>query len=70
MCGTGNGSVSSYIVHHGLISEDNLSLVGEQGNFVHRPGKVYVEIQSNNDTITDIKIGGEATTILEGEIIY
>lgn len=70
VCGTGNGSVSSYIVHNKLISGDNLSLVGEQGNFVHRPGKVYVQIQSNNDMITDIKIGGEATTILEGEIIY
>lgn len=70
VCGTGNGSVSSYIVHHKLISEDNLSLVGEQGDFVHRPGKVYVHIQSNNDMITDIKIGGEATTILEGEILY
>ena len=70
VCGTGNGCVASYIVHHKLIEGNKLSLIGEQGNFVNRPGRVYVEIQNNNGDITDVKIGGEATTVLEGEIIY
>lgn len=70
VCGTGNGSVSSYIVHHKLINENQSSLVGEQGHFVERPGKVYVEIKSDNNEIIDIKIGGEAMTILDGEILY
>lgn len=70
VCGTGNGSVSSYIVHHKLLNENQSSLVGEQGNFVERPGKVYVEIKCDSDEIIDIKIGGEAKTILEGEILY
>jgi len=70
VCGTGNGSVSSYIFHHKLINENQSSLVGEQGHFVERPGKVYVEVKIDNDEIIDIKIGGEARTILEGEILY
>lgn len=70
VCGTGNGSVSSYIFHHKLIDKNQSSLIGEQGHFVERPGKVYVEIQSDIDEIIDIKIGGEARTILEGEILY
>lgn len=70
VCGTGNGSVASYIVKHNLVEGDKLSLVGEQGNFVNRPGKVYVEIEKTADEVTDIKIGGEATVVLEGQILY
>lgn len=70
VCGTGNGCVSSYIVHNKIINGDKLYLVGEQGNFVNRPGKVYVEIESENDKVVDIKIGGEAIAVLEGEIIF
>lgn len=70
VCGTGNGSVSSYIVKHKLVDGNDIFLVGEQGHFVDRPGKVYVEIKSKNNEVVEIKIGGEATTILEGEIIY
>lgn len=70
VCGTGNGCVSSYIVHNKIVQGNKIYLVGEQGNFVNRPGKVYVEIESENDEIVDIKIGGEATAVLEGEIIF
>lgn len=71
VCGTGNGSVSSYIVHNNLINSKNkIYLVGEQGHFVNRPGKTYVEITKDNSEIVEIKVGGEATTVLSGEIIY
>ncbi|EQH33765.1 phenazine biosynthesis-like family protein [Clostridioides difficile DA00232] len=68
VCGTGNACVSSYIVHHNIL--DKTSFIGEQGNFINRPGKVYVNITRENNDITSVKIGGSAYTILSGEIMY
>ncbi len=70
VCGTGNGSVSSYIINNGLIeSGENINLLGEQGYEVNRPGCVYVNISKRNNEIKQIKVGGTAVTVLEGKIL-
>lgn len=68
VCGTGNACVSSYIVQHSIL--DKTDFIGEEGNFINRPGKVYVNIAKENNDITSVKIGGSAYTILSGEIVY
>lgn len=71
VCGTGNGSVASYIVHHKLLEgEGVMNLIGEQGMEVNRPGCVYVRISKENEEISEIKVGGSAITVLEGELRY
>lgn len=71
VCGTGNGCVASYIVHHGLVEQkESVFLVGEEGTEVQRPGSVYIYIASNGTEISTVKVGGTAVTILEGEIKY
>jgi len=71
VCGTGNGVVSSYLVHNGLAgSEPQVDLIGEQGMEVNRPGCVYVRVTRQNDAINMLQIGGTAVTVLEGNILY
>lgn len=71
VCGTGNGCVSSYIIKNSLIRCDNeISLIGEQGNEVNRPGCVYAKVKKCDNDIEEIKIGGTAVTILEGNMIF
>lgn len=71
VCGTGNGSVSSYIVHHKLVEQKPLvALIGEEGNEIQRPGSVYANISMQGSEITTVKIGGRAVTVLEGEMRY
>lgn len=71
VCGTGNGSVASYIIQNKLIKcNDTIDLIGEQGMEVDRPGCVYVSISKENDKISEVKIGGTAVTVLNGELIY
>ncbi|HYE08846.1 MAG TPA: PhzF family phenazine biosynthesis protein [Patescibacteria group bacterium] len=71
VCGTGNGCVASYIVHHNLIEQQNvITLRGEEGMEVNRPGCVYVNIHKKGSEISTVKVGGQAITVLEGEIRY
>lgn len=67
VCGTGNGCVSSYIVHNGLVSNsEEVKLIGEQGIEVGRPGCVHVNIKQKDGNIIATKAGGTAVTVLEG----
>jgi PhzF family phenazine biosynthesis protein len=69
VCGTGNGCVASYIVHHRLVEQsENVSLIGEEGMEVQRPGSVYINIASKGTEIEAVEVGGTAVTVLEGEI--
>ncbi|MHB1394348.1 MAG: PhzF family phenazine biosynthesis protein [Clostridia bacterium] len=71
VCGTGNGSVASYIIHNKLIECDGtIDLIGEEGQEAGRPGCVYVSISKKNGEIQQVKVGGTAVTILAGELRY
>lgn len=71
VCGTGNGSVASYIAYHKLIDfKDSINLIGEEGMEVGRPGCVYIQIERDKDMISKVKAGGTAVTVLEGQIKY
>lgn len=71
VCGTGNGCVASYIVNHKLVEQqDTVSLIGEEGIEVDRPGCVYINILMKGSVIDSVKVGGQAITILEGEMRY
>lgn len=69
VCGTGNGSAASYIIKNRLIEcEEAIDLIGEEGQEVDRPGCVYISISKQNGEIHQVKVGGTAVTILEGEL--
>lgn len=68
VCGTGNGCVSSYLIKNNLLDKEEL--IGEEGHFVNRPGRVYINIEKTNGEISLVKVGGNAYTILNGQIIY
>ena len=57
-----------YKVNNLIQCNDNINLIGEQGNFINKPGKVYVEIQKEQGSIAKIKVGGSAVTVLEGTL--
>lgn len=67
VCGTCNGCVSSYMALHNLVEFDTgIELLGEEGNEVKRPGKVYVRVEKKKGNISAVKVGGTAFTILQG----
>lgn len=59
--GTANGSVSSYLIKHGIVKDKKF--VCEQGDSIGRPGRVFVEIDGDV-----VKVGGKAKIVEEREI--
>lgn len=67
VCGTCNGCVTSYLAQQKLIQfEKEIDLVGEEGNEVNRPGKIYVQVEKKDGRVSSVKVGGKAFTVLQG----
>lgn len=49
--------------------EPTTKMIAEQGFEIKRPGEIFVEIDTKNEEIRGVKIGGFAVTVLNGEIV-
>jgi PhzF family phenazine biosynthesis protein len=68
VCGTGNGAVAAYIAKYTLMSGEKLEYLAEQGLEIQRPGTVIAKAERKKDRRWKIQVGGQAVTVLEGEI--
>jgi trans-2,3-dihydro-3-hydroxyanthranilate isomerase len=69
--GTAAGALGAYIVRHGLMAEDKegvTRIVVEQGEEIHRPGLVEVEVERDDEEFVGIRVGGRATVSLKGSL--
>ncbi|NOY98824.1 MAG: PhzF family phenazine biosynthesis protein [Chloroflexi bacterium] len=65
--GSATGGMAAYLWHYNLI--ENPVFIAEQGHWMKRPGKVFVEVIGPRAAIETVKIGGSAATIMRGEIV-
>ena len=65
VCGSGNGSVAAYFLHHGMIMPP-ISYQASQGLEVGRPGVLAIEIPRTDSAAQAIRIGGQAVSVAEG----
>jgi len=70
--GTANGALGAYLVLNRLIPVDGdaVHIVAGQGHNLQRPSSIAVEIQLDGETITAVKVGGTAVTVLRGELSF
>jgi len=69
--GSAAGALGSYLVWHNIVRpHDGVgTLVVEQGIEMGRPSEIHVEISvGNGGEITEVRVGGEAVTVIEGEL--
>ena len=64
--GSATGGMGAYLWHYGLINQPNFK--AEQGHWMHRPGLATVEVVGPRDDIETVKVGGNAATIVRGEL--
>jgi PhzF family phenazine biosynthesis protein len=69
VCGTGNGSVAGYIAKHGLMPGKRFEYLAEQGSEILRPGTIVVRAELEKNGKWTIQVGGQAVTVLVGEIL-
>ncbi|MGB3465620.1 MAG: PhzF family phenazine biosynthesis protein [Cyclobacteriaceae bacterium] len=68
--GAANGPLGCYLYKHNAIeqSEDNATLISEQGFEMGRPSLIHIEITEEEGKINQVKIGGHSVLIGQGQI--
>ncbi len=64
--GSATGGMAAYLWHYGLI--ETPAFLAEQGHWMNRPGRAYVEVVGPRDDIQTVKVGGKAVAVLSGEL--
>lgn len=67
--GSASGALGAYLVQHGVIDVGpTTELIVEQGYELERPSRILVLVESDDDVIQAVKVGGEAVLVLEGQL--
>jgi trans-2,3-dihydro-3-hydroxyanthranilate isomerase len=69
--GSASGALGSYLVRHGIVQPRDgvATVIVEQGLEIGRPSRITVEVACSPDgAITAVRVGGQAITIIEGEV--
>lgn len=67
--GGASGPLGSYLLHHGVVSAERAQhMISLQGVAMRRPSRIHIAIDSQNGTITQVRVGGQALMVGQGEI--
>jgi trans-2,3-dihydro-3-hydroxyanthranilate isomerase len=70
--GSANGALGAYLVHHRAlpVSEPTTQFLSEQGAELGRPSTLYVEVDSQGEEITVVRVGGQVAPVAEGVVRF
>jgi trans-2,3-dihydro-3-hydroxyanthranilate isomerase len=66
--GSATGGMAAYLWRYGLL--DAPSFTAEQGHWMGRPGRAFVEVVGPRENIESVRVGGGAVTVIRGEISF
>jgi len=67
--GSANGPLACYLVAHKLRNTGKVTrIISEQGYEMGRPSKLYLEVASAADDITEVKVGGYCVFMGQGQL--
>ncbi len=68
--GSASGPLGCYLLYHGLADEAAArSLLSLQGVRMGRPSRIHISIDSDDDRITRVRVGGRSVMIAEGTLL-
>ena len=72
--GSACGALGGYLVHHGgltLEPEDGrYKFVIEQGDFIHRPSRINLDVKGERGRVEEVKVGGPSVLVARGEVVF
>jgi trans-2,3-dihydro-3-hydroxyanthranilate isomerase len=70
--GSAAGSLGSYLIRYGImeVTYPVTSIVIEQGHYLDRPGKIFVEVRGDQDNIEQVKVSGTGVTVMKGTLHF
>ena len=67
--GGASGPLGSYLLYHGLVDAAKAaSMVSLQGAAMKRPSRIHISIESHDDTISRVRVGGTSVLVAEGTL--
>jgi trans-2,3-dihydro-3-hydroxyanthranilate isomerase len=70
--GSANGALGAYLVQHRVVPLDRptVSIVSEQGSEIGRPSTLYVEVDHQDGTPLQVRVGGSVVPVAEGVVRF
>lgn len=72
--GSAAGALGAYLVHHGAAnidpSDGKFSFVIEQGDFIHRPSRINLEVRGETGAVEQVRVGGPSVVVAKGEVTF
>lgn len=70
--GSASGALGGYLVHHGASgiepTDGRYKFVIEQGDFMHRPSRINLDVGGKPGAVEEVKVGGPAVIVARGEV--
>jgi trans-2,3-dihydro-3-hydroxyanthranilate isomerase len=72
--GSAAGALGAYLVHHEAaaveVVDDYSRFVIEQGDFMHRPSRINLEVKGRPGAIEQVRVGGPSVVVAHGEVFF
>jgi trans-2,3-dihydro-3-hydroxyanthranilate isomerase len=69
--GSASGALGAYLVQHGAVEVRPVTeITAEQGYELDRPSRIFIEVESDDDVIQTVKVGGQAVLLIEGSLRF
>ena len=72
--GSAAGALGGYLLHHGAAnveaSDGRYRFVIEQGDFMHRPSRINIEVKGKPGAIEEVRVGGPSVVVARGEVTF
>ena len=72
--GSACGALGGYLIHHGALNlepeDGRYKFVIEQGDFIHRPSRINLDVKGAAGKVEEVKVGGKAVLVARGEVVY
>ncbi len=69
--GSAGGALGAYLVQNGVVEvAPTTEIIIEQGYEIGRPSRILVQVESDEDVIQSVKVGGQCVMVLEGTLNF
>ncbi len=69
--GSASGALGAYLVQNGVVDvAPTTEIISEQGYAIDRPSRILIQVESEDDIIQSVKVGGECVMVVEGTLKF
>ncbi|MEE8493819.1 MAG: PhzF family phenazine biosynthesis protein [Nitrospirales bacterium] len=69
--GSASGALGAYLVQNGVVEVGPMTeILAEQGYELERPSRILIQVESDDDAIQQVKVGGQVVMVIEGTLTF